>query len=283
VQVRASLLAALAFGAVLFACSSPRPASVSAIVLEPEADASLPTFVLVHGWSNDARVWTEVAPLLAECARVIVLDLPGHGASPQAEDGDYSMDATARAIEEAMDEHEVALAILVGHGSGTFAVRQFFRLYPERVLGLVIVDGSLRAFSGFAEYAEGMALQLEGPERGAAVEEMFEGFPLGTMSEPHRALIHEMLQATPGPVQAATLRATLQDGLFAEDQIRVPVLLVMANSPFWDDDYRAFVNSLCPDLESEWWTGVSHWLMMQKPRRFADAVLGWADLRFAAF
>ncbi len=281
-QVRASFLAALAAGAASLACSSPGSTSVNATVLGPGSDADLPAFVLVHGWSNDARVWSEVAPLLAECARVIVLDLPGHGASPPAEDGDFSMDAMARAIGEAMDEHDVARAILIGHSNGTHAVRQFYRLFPERVIGLVIVDGSLRAFSGLAEFVDEMARRLEGPERDAAVAETFEGLPLGTMSDAHRALIHEMLRATPGPVQAATARATLQDGLYAEDPIRVPVLLVMANSPFWDDEYRAFVRGLCPDLESEWWTGVSHWLMMQKPRRFADAVLGWADLRFAA-
>lgn len=236
-------------------------------------------FVLIHGWSNDGRVWTELAPLLADGAQWIALDLPGHGPAAAPSDGDYSLDAQALAVAQAMDARGISRAVLVGHGNGVLVARQFYRRWAERVRGLVFVDGSLTSFPGRAEYVADLARRLEGEERAAALEESFLGIPLAGLSEFHRALVWDMLERTSGATQAATLRATLAPGVHDEDPIAAPVLIVMANAPFWGEEYRAFVQALCPDLRAEWWSGVSHWLMLERPREFAALL---ADPRFVA-
>ena len=43
------------------------------------------TFVFVHGWCCHLGFWREQVPLLADKARLILIDLPGHGQSDKPE------------------------------------------------------------------------------------------------------------------------------------------------------------------------------------------------------
>lgn len=47
-------------------------------------------------------------------------------------------------LEAVLQDAGVKKAVLVGHSMGTPVIRQFYRLYPQQTLGLVIVDGALR-------------------------------------------------------------------------------------------------------------------------------------------
>src|SRR5258706_14208289 len=56
-----------------------------------------PTLVLVHGWTCNLGFWKGQAAL-ADSARLVLVDLPGHGQSDQPE-RTYSMELMARAGE----------------------------------------------------------------------------------------------------------------------------------------------------------------------------------------
>src|SRR5512132_713198 len=58
-----------------------RRARVKGVEVRYFVAGSGPTVVLVHGLGGAARNWAAVAPALAECRRVLVPDLPGHGGS----------------------------------------------------------------------------------------------------------------------------------------------------------------------------------------------------------
>ncbi|HUZ44406.1 MAG TPA: alpha/beta hydrolase [Acidimicrobiales bacterium] len=103
-----------------------------------------PPVVLVHGWTEDRRVWSPVARRLAQAGRrVIAYDQRGHGASGVGRDG-YTIDALAddlRAVLEGLDLHEVTVA---GHSMGGMAAQALAVRHPEtvseRVAGLVLVS-----------------------------------------------------------------------------------------------------------------------------------------------
>lgn len=95
--------------------------------------------VFVHGWMCNGSFWRAQLPAFAE-QRVIVIDLPGHGASDHP-DVDYTMDHFARGIDAVLVDAKVEKAVLVGHSMGTPVIRQFYRRHPEKTLALVIVDG----------------------------------------------------------------------------------------------------------------------------------------------
>src|SRR5678815_567908 len=74
--------------------------------------------VLVHCWSCNLELWRDHIPELSKRARVVALDLPGHGLSDKPETT-YSMDFFADAIDAVMKDAGVEHAVLVGHSMGT--------------------------------------------------------------------------------------------------------------------------------------------------------------------
>ena len=99
--------------------------------------------ILVHGWTCDESSWDAQVPVLSQKYRVITLDLPGHGQSDPPKDGKFSMTVFARAVEAVRAEAKVDKVVLVGHSMGTPVIREYARLYPKHVVGLVPVDGLL--------------------------------------------------------------------------------------------------------------------------------------------
>jgi sigma-B regulation protein RsbQ len=99
------------------------------------------TVMFVHGWTCDSTSWAAQVPVLSKKYRVITLDLPGHGQSGSPADGKFSMDLFARAVEAVRDEVKAERIVLVGHSMGAPVIRQYARLYSQRVAALVAVMG----------------------------------------------------------------------------------------------------------------------------------------------
>src|SRR5262245_19765243 len=55
------------------------------------------TLVLVHCWSGNLDFWREQVPALTDKARLVLIDLPGHGQSDKPHTA-YTMDFFAEAV-----------------------------------------------------------------------------------------------------------------------------------------------------------------------------------------
>jgi pimeloyl-ACP methyl ester carboxylesterase len=95
--------------------------------------------VFIHGWTCDSTFWKAQAPIY-EKTHSLLIDLPGHGLSDKPEIP-YTMELFARAVDAVMIDAKVRKATLAGHSMGTPVAVQFLRMHPEKVAGLVIVDG----------------------------------------------------------------------------------------------------------------------------------------------
>src|SRR6266446_3483800 len=117
--------------------------------------------VFVHGWTCNLSFWSRQVPAFEGRERVILIDLPGHGLSdkPQV---NYTMDLFARAVDAVLRDAGIDRAVLVGHSMGTPVIREFYRKYPQKTLGLVIVDGPLAPF-GDKKMMEQFLAPLRGP------------------------------------------------------------------------------------------------------------------------
>jgi pimeloyl-ACP methyl ester carboxylesterase len=226
--------------------------------------------VLVHGWTCNMNFWRLQAADLAARSRVIAIDLPGHGSSdkPQLT---YSMDLFARAVDAVLRDAKVDRAILVGHSMGTPVIRQFYRKYPEKTLALVIVDGGLRPF-GKKEQMEMFIAPLRGPNYKEAAARFVDGMLGPVKTAELRQEIKSSMLATPQHVAVGAMEGMADDTIWGEDKINVPVLAILAKSPFWAADNEQFFRSLAPALDYQMWEGVSHFLMMEKPVEFNQAV-----------
>ncbi len=231
--------------------------------------------VLVHCWTCNMDHWRDQIPDFAKRNRVIALDLPGHGQSDKPEVS-YTMDLFARAVDAVMRDAGVERGVLVGHSIGTPVIRQFYRKYPQKVLALVIVDGALRPF-GDKKIGDSMLASLRAPNYKEAGTQMFAAMEGPQISPEIQERIKESFLNTPQHVMVSAMEGMMDDSIWGQDKINVPVLAVMAKSPFWPADTEQFYRSIAPKLEFQMWDGVGHFQMMEKPKQFNEVVITFLD------
>jgi pimeloyl-ACP methyl ester carboxylesterase len=230
--------------------------------------------VLVHCWTCNLELWRDQIPEFSKRARVVALDLPGHGLSDKPQTT-YSMDFFADAVDAVLKDAGVEHAVLVGHSMGTPVVRQFYRKYPQKTLALVIVDGAIRPF-GTKEQREQFTAPLRGPNYKEAGAQMFAAMS-STLSDADKLRVQTSFATTPQYVLVSSMDAMGDDAIYAPDKINVPVLAILAKSPFWAADTEQYLHGLAPDLEYQMWEGVSHFLFMDRPKEFDAAVISFLD------
>ena len=101
-----------------------------------------PTLVLDAGLGNDGLIWGGVQPVLAKTTRVCSYDRAGFGwsdALPPPRDADHI----------AAELHGLLIAakvngpiVLMGHSIAGIYIRDYATRYPEKLAGLIFVDGS---------------------------------------------------------------------------------------------------------------------------------------------
>ena len=154
---------------------------------------------------------------------------------------------------------------------GTPVARQFYRKYPARTLGLVIVDGPLRPF-GEPAVVDKFIAPLRGPnykEVSASFIDMMMG---PQVSAALRQQIKTSMLSAPQHVAVSAMESMNDPAIWKDDKIEVPVLAILAKPPNLPADNEQIYRSVAPNLDYQLWTGVTHFLMMEKPREFNEAV-----------
>jgi pimeloyl-ACP methyl ester carboxylesterase len=99
--------------------------------------AGTPPLVFVHGFGCSHEDWEAQRKALEGRHEVIACDLPGHGRTP-GEVKDAGIANFSRQVEEVLERPSV----VIGHSMGCRVVLQAAALQPDKVAGIVLVDGS---------------------------------------------------------------------------------------------------------------------------------------------
>jgi len=99
-----------------------------------------PPIVLAHGLASNSRIWDDVAARLAERYHVVALDQRGHGLSDRPTDG-FGFDKMVGDLLGLIEILKLDRPVMVGHSWGGNVVLAFAAAHPDRVRGLVLVDG----------------------------------------------------------------------------------------------------------------------------------------------
>ena len=94
----------------------------------------------LHGITQTAHSWDEVAPALARTHHVRALDQRGHGDSAWAPDGDYRIETQSRDVEQFVRALGPEPAVLVALSMGGLERDDLAARAPEVVRALVVVD-----------------------------------------------------------------------------------------------------------------------------------------------
>jgi pimeloyl-ACP methyl ester carboxylesterase len=98
--------------------------------------------VLVHGLGGQWQNWLENIPRLALDRRVVAMDLPGFGLSPEPADNEISIPGYGRCVNALCDKLGFGHVNLVGNSMGGYVAAEVAIQFPERVGRLVLVSAA---------------------------------------------------------------------------------------------------------------------------------------------
>jgi pimeloyl-ACP methyl ester carboxylesterase len=111
-------------------------AGISTVILEGGGGAPI---ILLHGQGEFAAVWMRTFSDLVMTNRIIVPDLPGHGATGSG-DGTLHFDRVLTWLDELIEQTCPSPPVLVGHLLGGAIALRYAIKHGDRLHGLVLVD-----------------------------------------------------------------------------------------------------------------------------------------------
>ena len=231
------------------------------------------TVVFVHCWAGNLGFWREQVPALADKARLVLIDLPGHGQS-NGQQTAYSMDYFASAVLSVMQDARVDKATLVGHSMGGPVIYRVYEQAPEKVAALVVFDAFLRRPQLPPDQAEQFIAPFRSPQYREFTRQFFGAMFPAPGTEALREWVLSQMVTTPQDVMLGAM-----EGMFSPAQpdwtlkkVDVPLLAINSKGQMWDADGENFIQSLSPQTEYHAMAGVGHWLMLERPTEF-NAIL----------
>jgi 3-oxoadipate enol-lactonase len=193
--------------------------------------AGLP-IVFLHAFPLNRRMWAQQEAVLSQRFRTICIDLRGHGES-DAPFWRYSLEQYAQDVNEVLTGLGIPKAVFVGLSMGGYLEFTLCRLYPERVLGLVLAD--TRAEADTPEQVRwrfDLAQQTAAIGTSAIIAEMLPKLLAGKRYERDPDLVDRvraMLAAAPvaGIIGDLMAMAERPDSTRLLSSITVPVLLLV--------------------------------------------------------
>ena len=248
--------------------------------------------VLLHGLTFDRRMWRLALAELETIEagrRVLALDLPGHGDSPDAPS--YSLEVIVERVHAAILEARLEVPVVVGHSYSAGMAAVYAAQHPT--CGVVAVEGTLRV-GDFAGMAQSLEPMLRGPgfddawARITAHEFRLEevvpevrDFVLAT-SRPRQEIVlgywQDLFQRSPQELDAWVVQ-----GAAAIRMSGVPYVSVVGQDP--SPEEIAWLQTNQPDARTLVWPGSGHFPHLAHPRRFAELLAEtgtWAGHRVAA-
>src|SRR5712692_1632717 len=118
------------------------------------AGKGAPGIVFVHGFACTSEDWKPQLDYFQKANEVVACDLRGHGATP-GRPHECSIEHYGGDVAALVNNLELKRCVLVGHSMGCRVVLEANRLIPDRVAGIVLVDGSRNAPGGKSGDPEG--------------------------------------------------------------------------------------------------------------------------------
>jgi len=263
-----------------------------------------PVILMIHGAASNHTRWSELVDMtsLSTSWDLLRPDMRGNGRSFYR--GRLDLGIWSRDLEEILDAEKCSRALLVGHSLGAQIAIQFAHDFPERVLGLSLIDPVARCaligpkrwlavtrplFQAAIRVARGLnALgvrrrqipdrdlrELDQETRAA----LGEGQSADEIAKRYSAL-GPILRFEPTANYLQQLVATTAD-LPDLTQITVPVQVLLSKGiTFADPQINRRELGRFPDVH---FTDIdaNHWPLTESPDQVREAIEEWVDRRFS--
>lgn len=254
------------------------------IIHYSEQGRNLP-LLMIHGYPLNRRLWQPQLSGLSDIARVITIDLRGHGESPSAPGlgpvpNAYSMDLLANDCVRLLDALKISQPVVVcGLSMGGYIAFALYKNYPKRVAGLILA--ATRASADTPEAKSNRNKAVEFARQGGAPEiaqSMIERM-LAPENFAHRP---DLVETAVDIMRATTVEAIIGDLLGMRDRpdstpllpnINVPTLIIHGR----DDQLIPLseaqtMQASIPDADLQIIPVAGHLVNLEQPELFNQAV-----------
>ncbi|MFI0420240.1 alpha/beta fold hydrolase [Spongiactinospora sp. 9N601] len=235
-----------------------------------------PLVVCLPGLGDTREAYRLLRPLLVEAGyRVVTMDLRGHGESSAGWD-DYSQAAVGRDIVALLEALDAPGAVLLGNSYSGGAIVRAATDAPERVAGIVPIDGFIRAIPLNAALRALVRLIAASPRLWSLYYKVAHPTAKPADLAAHRAKLVAMLRDRK---RHEAMRAMLlnrgPDAEHVLSEVRCPVLVLMgAKDPdFPDPAAEARTQASLLRGQAVVIDGAGHYPMSDHPERAAAALL----------
>ncbi|HEY3059609.1 MAG TPA: 2-succinyl-6-hydroxy-2,4-cyclohexadiene-1-carboxylate synthase [Chloroflexota bacterium] len=116
---------------------------VNDLDLHVEVDGYGPPLLLLHGFTGSLHAWDGVRSALGIRARLVLVDLIGHGQSDAPEDAErYTLEWCARDLLAILDELRLERVSVLGYSMGGRVALHLALAAPERITALLLESAS---------------------------------------------------------------------------------------------------------------------------------------------
>lgn len=225
--------------------------------------------VFIHCWAGHLGFWQEQIQALGHQARLILIDLPGHGQSDKPQTA-YTLDFFADAVLAVLREVKVRKAAFIVHSMGGAVMCRVYHRAPEIFSAVVSVDGLLRRPIGTAEQVKALLVPFGTPQYlDHATRIIHSFFPIPGTEVLRDRVMSEML-ATPQHVMLGGMQAMFspEHSDWVLEKINAPVAVINAPGFLWSHGFEDYIRSATPQSDYLIMNGVGHFPMLEKPAEF---------------
>ena len=235
--------------------------------------------LLIHGFPLNREMWRPQIETLSTTARVIAVDLRGHGQSPPTE-GPYSMDLLADDCAGVLEALKVDQPVVVcGLSMGGYVSFAFYRRHSEKVAGLILTATRAGADSEEAKINRDKAALLT--EKNGTQSVIDSMLPIILAPQTYREkpeLVSQVARimektSTSGMVSALKGMKSRPDSTPTLGQIKVPTLIIHGADdriiPLSDSEA---MHTAIPDSQLEVIPDAGHLPNLEQAQLFNQAV-----------
>lgn len=246
-----------------------------------------PRLLLIHGTGASGHTWRDLLEPLAAHARVLIVDLPGHGFSSLATGQGMSMPGMANSLHALTQALDAPVDMFIGHSAGAAIAAQMVidqQLNPQALVGINPAWLPLPGLAGllFPPVAKLLALtpfvpqwfakQASGP---GMLEKLLEGTG-SELNETGKALYAQLVADPEHALGALEMMAAwdLSQGAAKLRQLRCPVhMLVGERDRAVPPAQAQQALALLKDSHMESWAGFGHLVHEEAPTQCVQYLL----------